>query len=130
MLQGLLLPIAIGAGIGGISALARGESSRNVLKSMGLGALFAGVGGGLFRAAGLGGGTSNAAFILKYLLKNKVKKSLLNKLEKTIGSDLKLFFKKQGLPGTSWAWEQYAEMTSKTTFKDRNPKFWKSTYHD
>ncbi len=46
--------------------------------------------------AGLGGGTSNAAFILKYLLKDKVKKSLLNKLEKTIGSDLKLFFKKQG----------------------------------
>ena len=33
------------------------------------------------------------------------------------------FFKKQGLPGTSWAWEQYAEMTAKTTFKDRNPKF-------
>lgn len=61
MLQGLLLPIAIGAGIGGISALARGESSRNVLKSMGLGALFAGVGGGLFRAAGLGGGTASVA---------------------------------------------------------------------
>ncbi len=58
MLQGLLLPIAIGAGIGGISAIARGESSRNVLKSMGLGALFAGVGGGLFRAAGLGGGAA------------------------------------------------------------------------
>ena len=36
MLQGLLLPIAIGAGIGGISALSRGESSRNFLKSMGL----------------------------------------------------------------------------------------------
>ena len=60
MLQGLLLPIAIGAGIGGISAIARGESSRNVLKSMGLGALFAGVGGGLFRAAGLGGGAAGS----------------------------------------------------------------------
>ena len=45
---------------------------------------------------GLGGGTSNAAFILKYLLKNKVKNDLLNKLESLIGSDLKLFFSKQG----------------------------------
>ena len=46
--------------------------------------------------SGLGGGTSNAAFILKYLLKNKVNNSLLNYLEGKIGSDLKLFFKKQG----------------------------------
>ncbi len=46
--------------------------------------------------AGLGGGTSNAAYILKYLLKNKVKHTLINKLEKVVGSDLKLFSKKQG----------------------------------
>ena len=46
--------------------------------------------------SGLGGGTSNAAFILKYLLKNKIKNDLLNELEGVIGSDLKLFFKKQG----------------------------------
>ena len=45
---------------------------------------------------GLGGGTSNAAFILKYFFKNKVKKSLLNKLESTIGTDLRLFNYKQG----------------------------------
>ncbi len=45
---------------------------------------------------GLGGGTSNAACILKFLFKNKVKIKLLNKLEKIIGSDLRLFFKKQG----------------------------------
>ncbi len=46
--------------------------------------------------SGLGGGTSNAAFLLKYLLKGKTNKNLLIKLEKIIGSDLKLFFKKQG----------------------------------
>tara|TARA_B100001248_G_scaffold251607_1_gene226882 strand:+ start:864 stop:1700 length:837 start_codon:yes stop_codon:yes gene_type:complete len=46
--------------------------------------------------AGLGGGTSNAAFILKYLLKNKINKNLLEKFESLIGSDFRLFFKKQG----------------------------------
>ena len=46
--------------------------------------------------AGLGGGTSNAAFILKYILKKKINISLINKLQKKIGSDLKLFFYKQG----------------------------------
>lgn len=46
--------------------------------------------------SGLGGGTSNAVFILKYLLKNKINKSLLNKFESIIGSDFKIFFKKQG----------------------------------
>ncbi len=46
--------------------------------------------------SGLGGGTSNAAFILKYLLKNEINKKLLNKFERLIGSDFKLFFKKQG----------------------------------
>ena len=46
--------------------------------------------------AGLGGGTSNAAFILKFLLKNRVKKDLLNKAENIVGSDLRLFFHEQG----------------------------------
>ena len=45
---------------------------------------------------GLGGGTSNAAFILNYLLKNKISGSILNKFINIIGSDLILFFKKQG----------------------------------
>ena len=45
---------------------------------------------------GLGGGTSNAFFILKHLLKNKVSKSLLEKLENIIGSDIKLFLYKKG----------------------------------
>ncbi len=45
---------------------------------------------------GLGGGTSNAAFILSHLVKNKINKKLFKKLEGVIGSDLKLFFKKQG----------------------------------
>ena len=44
---------------------------------------------------GLGGGSSNAAFILKFLLKNKVNNDLLNKLRSIIGTDLKLFFKRQ-----------------------------------
>ena len=59
-LQGLMLPILIGGGIGAVSALARGESTRNVLKSMGLGALFAGVGGALFRGAGFAGEAANS----------------------------------------------------------------------
>ena len=45
---------------------------------------------------GLGGGTGNAASILKVLLKGKISKSLLNKAESIIGTDLKLFFYKQG----------------------------------
>ncbi len=46
--------------------------------------------------SGLGGGTGNAAFILKHLLKSKINNVLLSKLEKEIGSDLKLFFTRQG----------------------------------
>ena len=46
--------------------------------------------------AGLGGGTGNSAFILKYLLKKRINISLMSKLENKIGSDLKLFFYKQG----------------------------------
>ena len=45
---------------------------------------------------GLGGGTSNAAFILKFLLKNRINEILMSKVEKLIGSDLRLFFYKQG----------------------------------
>ena len=41
---------------------------------------------------GLGGGTSNAAFILKYLLKEKINKNIFDKIVKLIGSDLRLFF--------------------------------------
>jgi len=46
--------------------------------------------------SGLGGGTSNAASVLKFLLKGKVSKNILEKVEKLIGSDLRLFFYKQG----------------------------------
>jgi 4-diphosphocytidyl-2-C-methyl-D-erythritol kinase len=46
--------------------------------------------------SGLGGGTSNAAFILKFLLKDKIKKNIFDKVEKLIGSDLRLFFYKTG----------------------------------
>ena len=45
---------------------------------------------------GLGGGAGNAASILKVLLKGKVSKNLLNKAESIIGTDLRLFFYKQG----------------------------------
>ena len=45
---------------------------------------------------GLGGGTGNAVSILKYFLNDRLNKSILNKVEKIIGSDLKLFFYKQG----------------------------------
>jgi 4-diphosphocytidyl-2-C-methyl-D-erythritol kinase len=45
--------------------------------------------------SGLGGGTSNAAFILKFLLKDRIANNTLNKVEKLIGSDLRLFFYKQ-----------------------------------
>ena len=46
--------------------------------------------------SGLGGGTSNAAFILQFLLKGNISKNLKNKIEKVIGSDLRLFFFNQG----------------------------------
>ena len=46
--------------------------------------------------SGLGGGTSNAASVLKFLLKGKVSKKILEKVEKLIGSDLRLFFHKRG----------------------------------
>ena len=46
--------------------------------------------------SGLGGGTSNAASILKFLLKNKITKGVFDKAEKITGSDLRLFFYRQG----------------------------------
>ena len=46
--------------------------------------------------SGMGGGTSNAVCLTKYLVKNKINKNLLNILQKKIGSDLKLFFYEQG----------------------------------
>ena len=45
---------------------------------------------------GLGGGTSNGAFILKFLKKKKVNNNIFKKVEKLLGSDLRLFFFKQG----------------------------------
>ncbi len=46
--------------------------------------------------AGLGGGTSNAAYLAKYLLKDKIGKNILDILSKKIGSDYKLFSYNQG----------------------------------
>ena len=46
--------------------------------------------------AGLGGGTSNAVYLVKYLTRDKISKDLLRILDKKIGSDLKLFFYEQG----------------------------------
>jgi 4-diphosphocytidyl-2-C-methyl-D-erythritol kinase len=42
--------------------------------------------------AGLGGGTSNAVFLIKYFLKNKVSDKFLKIFEDKIGSDFRLFF--------------------------------------
>ncbi len=42
--------------------------------------------------AGLGGGTSNAAFIIKYFLKNRINNKFLSLFERKIGTDLRLFF--------------------------------------
>ena len=44
--------------------------------------------------AGLGGGTSNAVFLIKYFLKNKICEKLIKIFEKEIGSDFRLFFYK------------------------------------
>ena len=46
--------------------------------------------------AGLGGGTSNAACLIKHFIKKKYNKNLMNILKKKIGTDLKLFFYNQG----------------------------------
>ena len=46
--------------------------------------------------SGMGGGTSNAVCLIKYLIKNRINKNLSSILDKKIGSDLKLFFYEQG----------------------------------
>jgi len=46
--------------------------------------------------AGLGGGAANVATILKHLFKRRISRSLLNQAADRAGSDLKLFFYKQG----------------------------------
>ncbi len=46
--------------------------------------------------AGLGGGTSNAATILKHLIKRSLNKKTLSKITKEVGTDLRLFFHNQG----------------------------------
>ena len=45
--------------------------------------------------AGLGGGTSNAVFLIRYFLKNKVNEEISKIFQKEIGSDFRLFFYKQ-----------------------------------
>ena len=46
--------------------------------------------------AGLGGGSSNAIYLAKHLLKNKINKKTINNIRKKIGSDCYLFLYKQG----------------------------------
>ena len=45
--------------------------------------------------SGLGGGTSNAASVFKFLLREKVEKKIFNKIVSYVGSDFRLFFYKQ-----------------------------------
>ena len=46
--------------------------------------------------SGLGGGTSNAASVLNFLTRGKIKKIILNKIIEDVGSDLRLFLHDQG----------------------------------
>ncbi len=46
--------------------------------------------------AGLGGGTSNAVYLMKYLLKKKFSKKMINSMKREIGSDCYLFLYNQG----------------------------------
>ena len=45
---------------------------------------------------GMGGGTSNAIYLVKHLTRNKIDKNLLKVLSKRIGSDVRIFFYQQG----------------------------------
>ena len=47
--------------------------------------------------AGLGGGSSNAASLLKFLNKRKIEDKIFNKIINLAGSDLRLFFYNQGV---------------------------------
>ena len=49
---------------------------------------------------GMGGGTSNAICLVKYLTKNKIDKDLLKVLSKKIGSDVRIFLYRQGFLST------------------------------
>ena len=49
---------------------------------------------------GMGGGTSNAICLVKYLTKNKIEKNLLKVLSKKIGSDIRIFLYQQGFLST------------------------------
>ena len=44
----------------------------------------------------LGGGSSNASIIFNFFVKKKIKKEIINKFVNIVGSDLRLFFHKQG----------------------------------
>ena len=57
--------------------------------------------------SGLGGGSSNSAFLIKYFLKDKVKKKIINLFEKKIGTDLNLFFYKQCFQKSLYKISQY-----------------------
>ena len=46
--------------------------------------------------AGLGGGTSNAATVMKHIIRDKLNRKSFSLIEKIIGTDLKLFFHKRG----------------------------------
>ena len=46
--------------------------------------------------AGLGGGTSNAAYLVKYFLRDNNSKTLLKFFSNKLGSDIRLFFHHQG----------------------------------
>ena len=45
---------------------------------------------------GLGGGSSNAATVLKFLVKKRIRREIINEFVNIVGSDLRLFFHKQG----------------------------------
>ena len=47
--------------------------------------------------AGLGGGSSNAASLLKFLSKRKIEDKIFNKIINLVGSELRLFFYNQGV---------------------------------
>ena len=47
--------------------------------------------------AGLGGGSSNAAFLYKFLSKRKIEDKIFKKIIDMVGSDLRLFFYNQGI---------------------------------
>ena len=63
--------------------------------------------------SGLGGGSGNAAFLAKFFIKRKKYRNLIDLLEKSIGSDLRLFFNKQS----------HQKGLSKITFYKKKYKF-------